>query len=182
MIFWLNVYSLIWFGFMAAAILLRWKQIFHPEKSADPLSYGQPFTGRTLLLHLAWVTMAWPITLPILVWTVVADRLQENYEPPVEKISAPSSDDLQAQLTIEEIERAEIVSDPLHAAPEIPFGHLNAAWLAFRHDLHPGVTFWAYKSRWANNWGRLEDHEGYAAVSDGEIVRFFETAIVYAET
>jgi hypothetical protein len=50
---------------------------------------------------------------------------------------AVTRDDLQTQLSIQEIEQREMVFDPLGAAPNVPFGHLNAAWKQFCEGMEP---------------------------------------------
>jgi hypothetical protein len=50
------------------------------------------------------------------------------------------------EMTIAEIEQANMVSDPLGAAPNIPFGHLNAVWVEFRDELGVGETLHLFES------------------------------------
>ena len=71
-------------------------------------------------------------------------------------------------MTVEEIEIAEAVSDPLGAVPPLPFGHLNAAWSRFKSGLVQGDTIWRFAAQWDGEWGTPEIREGYViARGDG---------------
>lgn len=71
------------------------------------------------------------------------------------------------RLTVPEIEMREVVADPLKAAPELPFGHLNAAWQKFVHGKADGSELWSFSVRWQTSWGRKELRSGYVVVHGG---------------
>lgn len=89
---------------------------------------------------------------------------------------AVTRDDLQTQLSIQEIEQREMVFDPLRAAPNVPFGHLNAAWKKFCEDLGPHDSLWSFAAHWTSPWGGKDFRQGYAIVRGEEIRRHFITA------
>ena len=80
------------------------------------------------------------------------------------------------ETTVEEIEKEEIVSDPLGAVPPLPFGHLNAAWLRFKSRLAPGDVVWRLSAHGKEGWGAPQVREGYAIVRTDSVGAHFETA------
>lgn len=91
---------------------------------------------------------------------------QDNQEPVEMR-------ELIERLSIESIEARETVHDPLQAAPATPFGHLGAAWVAFRSQLQPQDELWSFVAVRADEWGFQEETGGYAAVRDGAIAAYF---------
>jgi hypothetical protein len=71
------------------------------------------------------------------------------------------------RLSIQQIERREIVTDPLGAVPQLPFGHLNATWLRFLKSLTDNAEIWSFSALWRKRWGGEELRCGYVAVSQG---------------
>lgn len=74
---------------------------------------------------------------------------------------------LQERLTVPQIEAREVVADPLGAAPDLPFGHLNAAWKTFIGTAGMGDEVWSFKAPWQTTWGRKEVRAGYVIVRNG---------------
>ncbi len=74
---------------------------------------------------------------------------------------AVTRDDLQTQLSLQEVEKREIVFDPLGAVPNVPFGHLNAAWRNFCEDMKSHDHLWSFTAHWTNAWGNKEFRQGY---------------------
>ena len=71
-------------------------------------------------------------------------------------------------LTVQEAEMREVVTDPLKAAPELPFGHLNAAWQKFIDSRADGDELWSFSAQWRQmTWGRWELRLGYVMVQNG---------------
>jgi hypothetical protein len=81
---------------------------------------------------------------------------------------AVARDALIMQMTIPEIEQREMVSDPMRAVPNLPFGHLNAAWKRFLEGVKPDDSLWTFAAHWTQ-WGRKELRQGYVVVR-GEVV------------
>ena len=77
--------------------------------------------------------------------------------------------DLLEPLSLQDIEQRERISDPLHAVPDLPFGHLNAAWAAFLMKSGSGGYLWAFTAIRKADWGSVETLSGYAAVRGDSI-------------
>lgn len=75
-----------------------------------------------------------------------------------------SRKDLVRQWTVQEIELSARVIDPLGAVPDLPFGHLNAAWLQFKQVLQPQDAIWSFSSNWSAAWERQTIREGYVVL------------------
>ena len=88
-----------------------------------------------------------------------------------------SQGDLREQLLVEEIEERERVSDPQGAVPELPFGHLHPAWLAFLEQRGAADALWSFSTHWTTPWGREELREGYVIVREGAIGPHFLTVL-----
>lgn len=88
---------------------------------------------------------------------------------------AVTRNDLQTQLNIQEIEQMEMVFDPLGAAPNVPFGHLNTAWKKFCEGLEPHDNLWSFAVHWTSSWGSKDIRQGYAIVRGEEIGSHFIT-------
>jgi hypothetical protein len=71
------------------------------------------------------------------------------------------------RLTVAEVERRELVSDPLKAAPELPFGHLNARWRRFRAEIRRQDELWSFTAPWTESWQK-QVMTGYVLVRGGE--------------
>lgn len=106
---------------------------------------------------------------PVAVFMKVKEMFQkkESYMSPEEREFAVEREHLLERLTVQEIERREVVADPLKAAPDSPFGHLNTAWQEFLKGLAEGTELWSFSARWQTTWGRKELRSGYVVVEDG---------------
>lgn len=78
-------------------------------------------------------------------------------------------------LTLEQIEQREIVEDPLHAVPPLPFGHLHGAWREFLARRPEDSELWFFSAQWETAWGAKELRQGYVAVQGGRPDGFFLT-------
>lgn len=93
-----------------------------------------------------------------------------------EKKFAVTEGDLLEKLSIPEIEARERIVDPMGAVPNLPFGHLNAAWLKFKTAMEPHDSLSSFSARWLPGWGREEILVGYVIVSGDRIGAHFLTA------
>jgi hypothetical protein len=130
------------------------------------------FVGRYVIpvLVVTAVIAAWPVFLMILL-----KKRKPIPRDPAELEFRVSAEDLGAEISIEEIEASEIVKDPLGAAPEIPFGHLNAVWVAFKARLNPEDSIYRFNSDWTDAWGYSRHLAGYVAVNDGKPGEYLTT-------
>jgi hypothetical protein len=117
--------------------------------------YVVPVLG-ILILLIGW---------PIFFYRKIKELLtvRENLE---EKKFIVSKQSLIKKLSIADIEKLEIVKDPLNAVPKIPFGHLNSAWLSFKQQISPDDTVWSFNSDWTNSFGSKQQLTGYVIVKD----------------
>lgn len=144
-------------------------------RKADTLPQGFVELSKFALGAALLIVPFWPIIVPLVFyWAVIEGRQGEGVDAE-EPVFAPERQCLTKSMSQAEIETLETVRDPLQAAPELPFGHLNAAWRLFLSSLPSGCEFWAYSTDWKGRWGTREHREGYAAVLDGAVVKFFET-------
>lgn len=119
------------------------------------------------------VVLVWPAAL--VVWRRSAREEAEFRKVPPPREFGVSAQDLREQLSLAEAEARERVPDPLHAVPDLPFGHLNRAWLAFRAQWLEGDELWAFSTAWEDDLGRLEQRKGYVIVRGEQPGRFFLT-------
>lgn len=95
-------------------------------------------------------------------WGFPRRQLDPDYARPVRR------EHLQARLTLDEIERAHRVQDPLGAVPDLPFGHLHAAWRRFVEQLQEGDELWSFATPWEATFPLRELRQGYVALRAGE--------------
>ncbi|MCP5162756.1 MAG: hypothetical protein H6999_03530 [Hahellaceae bacterium] len=88
----------------------------------------------------------WPFLALLKIWQIIGPKSLAHYE--ADPVFSVKQGDLCSQLSIEEIEQIEIVEDPFHAAPRIPFGHLNSSWKKFLEQLLPTDTLWSFEVEW----------------------------------
>lgn len=119
------------------------------------------------------VVAVWPVA----VYMKAKEMLQKKDGTEIEKERefAVERQHLQERLTVQEVERREVVTDPLKAVPELPFGHLNAAWQEFLNGHVDGGELWSFSARWQTTWGRKELRSGYVVVRDGAPCAHFLT-------
>lgn len=114
---------------------------------------------------------------PVLVFFKVKELIfGEPARGPVDEPEfAVTRDDLQTQLGLQEIEQLEMVFDPMGAAPNVPFGHLNAAWKKFCEGLEPNDSLWSFTAPWTSAWGSKDIRQGYVILRGEEIGAHFVT-------
>jgi hypothetical protein len=82
---------------------------------------------------------------------------------------------LQERLTVAQIEARERVTDPLGAVPDLPFGHLHAAWKDFISQSSADDEIWSFTRPWETQWGHKEVRAGYTLIRDGAPVAYLWT-------
>jgi hypothetical protein len=87
------------------------------------------------------------------------------------KVFVLKEEALVREMTVAEIEQANMVIDPLGAAPNLPFGHLHAVWVEFRDGLGVGETVHLFESVGPNAF-RKQLIWGYAVCKAGRVERF----------
>lgn len=117
------------------------------------------------------ILAAWPVVLLMLVKNKLFSCNEEKLLP--ERGFSVARDDLIRQMTIEEIEQQEQVADPMRAVPDLPFGHLNAAWVEFKANLEQQDSIWSFAAQWNPDWGRKEIREGYVILRGDNVGQYF---------
>jgi len=114
---------------------------------------------------------------PVLVFFKVKEIIfGEPARGPVDEPEfAVTRDDLQTQLGLQEVDMFLGVFDPMGAAPNVPFGHLNAAWKKFCEGLEPNDSLWSFTAPWTSAWGSKDIRQGYVIVRGEEIGAHFIT-------
>ena len=87
------------------------------------------------------------------------------------KVFVLKEETLVREMTVAEIEQANMLMDPLGAAPNLPFGHLHAVWVEFRDELGVGETLHLFESVGPNAF-RKQLIWGYAVCKEGRVERF----------
>ncbi|MCB1954141.1 MAG: hypothetical protein KDG55_00610 [Rhodocyclaceae bacterium] len=133
----------------------------HSRHEQPPSCWANARECSGIALGVLLFTPFWPYVM--FKELVGANRSNAN-ETSLPKPFAVGREDLQWKTTIEEIERAARVQDPLGAVPDVPFGHLNAAWVAFRGQLTASDEVWTFVSRTERAFGIAEMREGHVIV------------------
>ena len=97
-----------------------------------------------------------------------------NPEDLEELVFALNDFELTRQVSIEEVERTNLIQDPMEAVPNIPFGHCNARWVVFKDSLQDNETLWEFESTRSELKG-VQAMWGYAVKRDGRVDRFMTT-------
>lgn len=154
-----------------------------PESIFDRLAASDPDRKKlhyrlieyvvTPLLAITLVAVCWPVGI---YWKVKEIFLKKNGSGiEAERKFVVEHQHLQERLTVQEVEQREVVTDPLKAVPELPFGHLNSAWQKFLSGHTADSELWSFSAQWQTAWGRKELRSGYAVVQDGAPGAYFLT-------
>ena len=172
-------------GFIVLAVMLISHRL---SQKAEPPHFGELLDAvnperKTLkyrilnnilvpMLAAMLVLAVWPAAIFIKAKELLTKRSAETIED--ERDFTVRREDLQALLSISEIEALEKVSDPLGAVPSLPFGHLHSAWKTFLDGMEPEDALWSFSAYWTT-WGRKEIRAGYVAVRGGTVGAHFLT-------
>ena len=111
------------------------------------------------------VVVVWPAAVFMKVKEIFGKKSEAALDE--EREFAVERSHLQERLTVPQIEAREVVTDPLGAVPDLPFGHLNAAWKTFIGTAGVGDEVWSFTAPWQTTWGRKEVRAGYVIVRGG---------------
>jgi hypothetical protein len=159
-------------GLLVYGVALIWDRYVTVWRPPHVTLLGKLINAGVEILTLCVFTVAWPIVL------VVQIRDMKTYtdNPPARfKKFKVSKRQLTKQLSVQEVERLEIVNDPLGCVPNVPFGFLNQAWHQFLANLSPMDTLWAFSAQEVSGF-TLEEREGYAIVRFGWVRRTMLTS------
>lgn len=119
------------------------------------------------LLTGIFLVLIWPITLFNLGREFWATRSEDAYQR--DDVFAVRPEDLRQAVTLEAVEAAEHVEDPLGAVPNVPFGHLHHAWRRFINGLDVDDELWRFAAVRHPYPDWTVTSEGYALVSHGRV-------------
>lgn len=140
------------------------------KKNISKIGYKKIFTDFILF---PLMILLWPLLVILLIYSAYADiKYKKNTKE--EKFQLKITD-LNQKIDRADIEKQEMVYDPLRAVPDCPFGHLHGAWLKFCEQLEDGDELWTFDVIWDSPWGTKEHYAGYAAVRSDVIIHFFMT-------
>ena len=124
-----------------------------------------------LAFILVW--LVWPVAIGLKFYEMYKKKDAEANSERLAKAKefVLKEEALVRDMTVAEIEEANMVMDPLGAAPNLPFGHLNAVWVEFRDGLGVGETLHLFESVGPNVF-RKQLIWGYAVCKEGRIDRF----------
>jgi hypothetical protein len=134
---------------------------------------SKSMTDRLIVVAAAIVVVpVWPIVLIV----QLRDIAKYIADPPARfKKFKVTRKHLVKRISIQEVERLELVIDPFGAVPDVPFGFLNGAWLQFVNDLRPADSLWVLSARAVNGF-QMEERQGYAILRWGRIKRVILTS------
>lgn len=119
-----------------------------------------PAIGCTLIV------LAWPAAVVYSLKSTRDGRLEiKRREDAVFRVRAK---DLLKQTTVPEVEATAYIADPMRAVPNLPFGHLHAAWQSFLNHRPLGAELWTFSCDHTSEWGHVSAREGYVWVLGDE--------------
>jgi hypothetical protein len=145
------------------------------NESADAFNLALGIDNRPVLKVLlpllagAMVVAVWPLG----IFWQLRDVLRQRANRP--RKFAVTRKDLIQKISVAEVEQLERVIDPLGAVPDVPFGFLNPAWLAFKAKLGSSQAVWAFSTQWNQNHA-MEERSGYVARRWGRLGPYMLTA------
>lgn len=146
-----------------SALLRDLMDAVHPERKK--LSYRILTNFVVPSLTAVAIVVVWPIAICMKGKEIFSKKLESA--PKREREFAVERSHLQEPLTVLQIEARETVSDPFGAVPNLPFGHLNAAWNAFIEGVSTEDELWSFTAHWQTTWGRKEIRCGYVVMRGG---------------
>ena len=111
------------------------------------------------ILTVLSMVLLWPLAWKLSVgYWLQARRQERDRLTRIFKVQPPHRTE---RLSLEQIEARERVDDPLHAVPNLPFGHLHPQWAQLKAALQPGDELWAFATPWPGSLGRTLELAGY---------------------
>ena len=124
------------------------------------------------IIGVSLVVCFWPVALFLKLKDLYPGQVNGDLNDDEYKVR---KSDLMNRLSIDEIENRERVHDPLGAVPELPFGHLNQAWMNFLEKAAEQDEFWSFSGLHKTYWGK-EMQSGYVRVTAGDPGDYFLTS------
>jgi hypothetical protein len=128
---------------------------------------------KDILIYLLCI-LIWPIIVVMVLYSFYEDWRYAKFDKKQEIFELQPTD-LIEKVERQEVELREVVYDPLNAAPQIPFGHLNSVWLEFCEQLEIQDELWSFDLIWRSKFGYAERYAGYASVRNKCLNKIFYT-------
>ena len=143
----------------------------NPRREAFLYRVLEDLVVPVLAFFLVW--LVWPVVFVLKIRDslnkkALAAHAEQEAEPPAFALNAS---ELLRQVTVDEVERTNLIHDPLEAVPNIPFGHCNARWVLFRDSVQANETLWEFESTRSELAG-VQAMWGYAVRVEGKVERF----------
>lgn len=125
------------------------------------------------VLAFCAIWLVWPLAIGLRIKEIIDKKKATTQIKAAkeEKVFVVQEAELNKQVTIAEVEQQNVIVDPMEAVPQVPFGYLNAKWVAFRDSLAPDETLWEYESS-RTEVPDAQSVWGYAVKTDGKVDRF----------
>jgi len=127
------------------------------------------------IVGICVVVSLWPLLPIVFLWsTFIESYYKEQVEaspPPQPRSREVNKEELIERLTVAEIEMRELVSDPMGAVQNVPFGHCNAPWKIFKATILPEDEVWSFAIQ------TEVMKKGYAIVRDGVVASHILTEV-----
>ena len=122
-----------------------------------------------ILIAILAITICWPLVIYVLI--------KESSEK-ARYLFIARKKFLLNKHSIEEIEAANIYTDPLGYVPSCPFGHLNKGWVQFLEKRKLTDKIFSFKTPKGTPYGKYgqpleQDAKGYALLRRGKIIAEF---------
>jgi len=176
-------------GVAVSVLLLCWNHLTKKDDSKsipDLLATTNPnnkktiyqFFGKVINFMIVAIVsgLLWPLITYMAIYNSVIKKT-ESASNPCNKFAVEQAHLLE-HLSMQDIENREFVFDPLGAVPNLPFGHLNAAWKKFIENLAGNDEIWSFSAQ-SENYGQKEFIEGYVLTKNGNPWPYFVTASKY---
>ena len=146
------------------------------RSAADPVQklawYRDPDNLELFIIDVLRVGL-WPVEVCIRTVVLLSEGGGRTIDEDLPFAVARS--DLLERHSISEIEKREMVIDPLGAVPDLPFGHLHPAWRKFVATVGPTDAIWSFSAEWKPRWGPEELRAGYVIVRGNSIGAYILT-------
>jgi hypothetical protein len=174
------IYVYLWLGIgLATLAFVTWEENIRKSNESDflreVLDNLNPERKKTSyrILHKviapviggALIVLLWPLGIFLKIKEFFEKRQEKKDE--TESVFGVKRPHLLERLTIQEVEKREMVNDPLNAVPPLPFGHLNRRWEELLGTVQEDDEVWSFRANWTTKWGFKEQREGYVVVSRG---------------
>ena len=138
-------------------------------EAQDPRSKTLWYWVRARVLAPFFAAIAMMVLWPSVLWWWLRRWLQDRElrRRQEARIFRVRPDYLRERMSVEEVERREVVHDPLRAVPDLPFGHLHTIWRDLKSGIRPGDELWSFSAHWDDDWARPHLHEGYVLWRNG---------------